>query len=233
MVFERVPFRHAILSGRKTRHTVPREDGELPPYKPGQVRLAQTMRWTETRPRDSLGVHRPPKRKREVETFERLRIAAVAEALLADVTEADAQREGHKDRDRFIAWWRAKGWSAGGEGLIAKPVEVGIWVIFFEVEQFQPEEYLADVRRGKGDYTTGTGIDGAPVVRAEQLDPRWASDARSRHRRDSEQVTRQLAARLRRARAQAQRNGVDDSAEVEAIELHVRALEEKVDSAAA
>lgn len=230
MIFEQA-FRRKIMQGTKRRHTVPRE-GEREPYKLGQTVPAQTLSISEPRPgRHSLGEQRKPKRVREYVTFERLHIAGFGCTFLHALEPQDAQAEGHRDLAAMLAWWWSRYRTGPGiPGNPEYPVEIPVWVVYFELERVPQAHMLADTRRGKGDYTTGDGIGGGIVVPTEQLNPSWKEDAEARHREAQEAKARRrrLAEELRSTTAQADRASVDCSAEIASIEDSLAAIKQKV-----
>lgn len=245
MIFDQ-QFRHPILAGKKTRHTLPLELGLAAVdefgiahggYVAGKVVPAQTLQMVAgDAGRESLGIQRPARKKRKVDTFERLHLVGAREGALAEVSQRDAVSEGHKNLSGFTEWWASKGWDDGTRDH-HDPVDVPVLVVYFELERLRKVEVMADVRRGRGDYTTGSGIDDAGVVRVDELSKGWTDEARDRmgeaKRADMDRAeTRKLTGRLRSVKARCRATGVDGSVEVAEIEAQILKLEQRLDQAA-
>ncbi len=125
-------------------------------------------------------------------------ITSVQRQHLADVTLTDAKHEGHKTLQAFqVAWVNRhdRAWlntpavkAVTGDGDMIRPLKLlryahhwqhtEVTVITFEPAE-EPARYLADARKGHGDYTTSpaAAIDPAPVA-----DPDYVAEkARAAH----------------------------------------------------
>lgn len=234
MIFD-AAFRRMIASGKKRRHTVPRES-ERPPYQLGQVVPAQTLKMVPASSgRHSLGVQRANRRERQVTTFERLHICATMPSFLHEITDDDARAEGYPDLQALLdGWWERRHEGPGLPGDPWYPVEIPVWVVCFELEPVPPAQHLADTRRGKGDYTTGEGIGGGIVVETDLLDPQWRERAAQRfsEAQDAKRRSKKAAEQLRSSVARATSAGIDCKAEIAIIEQGVEQIRRKLAEAA-
>lgn len=213
-----------ILTGAKTQTTRPRRAGVQCRWQPGH----------------SYGV-RTGSRKPEVT---RIKVRAVREALLHELTDDDARAEGFADVDElFHGFYEQHGMGPGYDRQHPSwPFAiVPVWVITFELDLEAPPRLLGRRARTVGPAASPDAARGYVTNHRDELEDageavpeafqdQLSAEAQGRlaklraEERDREE-TQRITARLRQAKARARAAGVDVSAQVREIEKQLKSIE--------
>lgn len=177
----------AILAGRKRQFRIPRALEHECPYDVGHSYAAQ--------------------RHRGEEESERIRVTAVREQLLHELTEEEARLEGFNSRADFMAAWWDKYRGGCGPGPPTMPwIEVPVWVVEIEPDrEHRPRLMSSSLIAGKRGPYTNNPREALDTEAGEAIDPetqkRFTEDARAkeqreRERRRAENELRRLSERL-------------------------------------
>lgn len=156
----------------------------------------------------------------------RLRVTAVRQEALGELTFKDALAEGFKTRDDFWAYW------CDLHGVQAPNLDQLVWVIGFEVDRAHRARLLH--RNSERGYTDQPheALEGEPeAVDPATLKREWSEGAERRHDKARAEAKGELEDRLASARKRARAAGVDTRSQEAAIERRIEGLERRLKDA--
>lgn len=178
--------------------------------------------------------------ERSYRTFARVKVLDIREQLLQEVSDDDAQAEGHQDRGAFFRWWRETYEGVEAPASDAPPFDkVPIWVVHFELDQSHEVRLLH--QKSQRGYTRNPheALAGEPEAVDAGTLAAYASDNRGRHnlfkRGDFDASLAEMTSleeQLAFLRRQAREKGVGVSADERAIERRLKVMAEKIRRAA-